>query len=87
MDATYNVDKAHSIYLKDDNRVYTFWNDSRWMDAIEFDVDEVKTYEIELDLDRKGLSKDWSVTAWGESGEVQVTVVGKGNTSTFPHVN
>lgn len=44
MDATYNVDKAHSIYLNNDNKVYTFWNDSRWMDAIEFDVDEVKTY-------------------------------------------
>lgn len=43
-DATYNVDKAHSIYLNNDNKVYTFWNDSRWMDAIEFDVDEVKTY-------------------------------------------
>jgi hypothetical protein len=32
------------------------------------------------------MSKDWSVAAWGESGNVEVTVVGKGESAAFPHV-
>ena len=52
MDATWNVNKAHSIYMENDNRVYTFWNDQRWMDAVEFDVGEEKRYTVELDLER-----------------------------------
>ena len=35
MKATYDVDKAHSIYASDGRKVFTFWNDARWMDPIE----------------------------------------------------
>ena len=33
------------------------------------------------------MSKDWSVTAWGEGGDVEVTVEGKGQSASFPHVD
>jgi hypothetical protein len=85
--ATYEVSKAHSIYLEDDNRVYTFWNDSRWVRPLEFDAGETKNFIIELDLNREGLSKDWSVAAWGEMGPVKVEVEAKGpDTDKFPYV-
>jgi hypothetical protein len=42
-------------------------------------------YIVEFDMDRQGMSQDWSVTAWGEDGKVQVTVDDM-TTSAFPYV-
>ena len=39
-----------------------------------------------MDLERPGMSKDWSFTAWGENGEVEVTVMGKKETEKFPFI-
>jgi hypothetical protein len=66
LSATYNVSRAHSIYEAGATKVFTFWNDARWMDPVEFEVGQERTYTVELDLGRGGLSPDWSVAAWGE---------------------
>ena len=34
---------------------------------------ETAEFEVELNWNRPGITKDWSVTAWGESGFVSVT--------------
>jgi hypothetical protein len=86
MTATYEVDKAHSIYAADGRKVFTFWNDARWMDPIEFKADEEMVFYVELDLGREGLSPDWAVSAWGESGEIEITVDGKESSDTLPYV-
>ena len=31
------------------------------------------TVEVEFNWNRSGITKDWSVTAWGETGPVSVT--------------
>jgi hypothetical protein len=66
MKATYDVDKAHSIYASDGRKVFTFWNDARWMDPIEMKAGEEKVFYVELDLGRENMSPDWAVTTWGE---------------------
>jgi hypothetical protein len=86
MTATYEVNKAHSIYAADGRKVFTFWNDARWMDPIEFKADEEMVFYVELDLGRKGLSPDWAVTAWGESSAVSITVDGKASSDSLPYV-
>jgi hypothetical protein len=84
--ATYEVDKAHSIYAANGRKVFTFWNDARWMDPIEFKAGEKMTFYVELDLNRDEISPDWAVTAWGESGEIKITVDAKGESDKFPYV-
>ena len=49
----------------------------RWLNEWTFGIDEEIEYWLEFDLDRPGLTNDWSFTAWGENGSVQVTVDGK----------
>ena len=46
---------------------------------------EEEKFTVEWALHLDGISKDWSVTAWGEVGSVQVTVDNKTSTS-FPLV-
>jgi hypothetical protein len=54
---------------------------------LEFAAGETKNFLIELDLYREGMSRDWSVAAWGELGPVKVTVESKGpETDKFPYV-
>ena len=43
-------------------------------------------YVLELDMRRQGMANDWSFTAWGENGEVEITVVGRGETQHFPYI-
>ena len=86
MSATYNVSKAHSIYAANGRKVFTFWNDARWMDPIEFKAGEETVFYIELDLERDGLSPDWAVTAWGEQSKVSITVENKGESASLPYV-
>merc|ERR1712226_1149 len=45
---------------------------SGWLNPIEFGPGETKEFEVLLDWTRQGVVKDWSVTAWGEGGEVTV---------------
>jgi hypothetical protein len=86
MSATYNVNKAHSIYAANGRKVFTFWNDARWMDPIEFKAGDEMVFYVELDLEREGLSPDWAVTAWGEDSKVTITVDGKGGSDSLPYV-
>merc|ERR1712226_1725768 len=46
---------------------------SGWLNPIEFGPGETKEFEVLLDWTRQGVVKDWSVTAWGEGGEVSVS--------------
>ena len=42
------------------------------------------TVEVELNWNRAGITKDWSVTAWGESGGVSVAHDEGYKTDSFP---
>ena len=86
MKATYDVERAHSIYEADGRKVFTFWNDARWMEPIEMKAGDEKVFYVELDLGRENISPDWSVTTWGEKGSVQITVDGKESSNAFPYV-
>ena len=44
-----------------------------WLPKMFLLAGESVEIEVELNLERKGVSKDWSVTAWGEQGGVTVT--------------
>ena len=33
------------------------------------------------------MTRDWSITAWGEDGPVEVTVLGKGESQHFPFLS
>mmetsp|Transcript_3792 Transcript_3792/g.4355 ORF Transcript_3792/g.4355 Transcript_3792/m.4355 type:complete len:171 (+) Transcript_3792:1096-1608(+) len=51
---------------------FTFHYDSRQLPAMEFKENEMKYFSIELDFSDPKLPKDWSVTAWGASGDALV---------------
>jgi hypothetical protein len=55
------------------------------MRSIEMNPGQEFEYTIELDMGRSAMSQDWSVTAWGEDGVVQVTVDDM-STAAFPYV-
>ena len=43
-----------------------------WTDTIRFEAGETKEFTANFDWSRLNVAKDWSVTAWGTSGEVVV---------------
>ena len=43
----------------------------------------MQDYIVELNFQATGVTKDWSVGAWGESGEIEVTLPGR-TSSSFP---
>ena len=62
--------KVHSIYMEGDMNVYTFNDGARQLNPIQFKANEKKTFIVEWDWARKGVTPDWSVTAWAEKGAV-----------------
>jgi len=64
----------HSIYKKGDSKVYAFQEGERWVPSITLQPNQSQKYIIELDLSRLNMTKDWSVTAWGENGSVQIEI-------------
>ena len=44
-----------------------------WFPKMYMKRGETAEFEVELNWNRPGITKDWSVTAWGESGFVSVT--------------
>ena len=65
----------HSIYRV--GGVFTQFDDNeKWLEPEELAPNQEYSYWVELDLSRPEMSKDWSFTAWGENGAVQVTVDG-----------
>ena len=43
-----------------------------WTDSLTFAAGETKTFQVSLDWSRANIAKDFSVTAWGTSGDVSV---------------
>ena len=67
----------HSILEDGQTDPNNFREGEKWSRAITLGAGESQTYTIELDLNKKGMTKDWSFTAWGENGPVKVNVSGK----------
>ena len=63
----------------------SFHTGEAWIDAFNLGPGEEEEFIIEMALQRDGMSKDWSVTAWGENGSVKVTVGGLTSDS-FPYI-
>ena len=43
-----------------------------WLPSLEFDAGEEIEVVVEFNFNRRGVTKDWSLTAWGEDGKVEV---------------
>ena len=78
--------KAHSMLQQGTLTARSFRNGERWMPVITLGPGDSATYIIELDLNKKGMTKDWSITAWGENGPLEVKVNGKAKQH-WPHVD
>mmetsp|Transcript_4432 Transcript_4432/g.5466 ORF Transcript_4432/g.5466 Transcript_4432/m.5466 type:complete len:85 (+) Transcript_4432:1411-1665(+) len=50
-------------------------------------ADEKRAFTVELDFTDPNIAKDWSVTVWGESGEVYVYDNSGQKTMQFPDSN
>jgi hypothetical protein len=65
---------------------YGRWrNQNKWLNPVLFDVDEEREVILEWDLERDEMARDWSFTAWGEDGPVEVGIDNKISQS-FPYV-
>ena len=78
-----NGSKWHVFSQGTSSRI--FQSGEKWFQPFELGPGEEEKFTVEWALHLDGISKDWSVTAWGEVGSVQVTVDNKTSTS-FPLV-
>lgn len=78
---------VHSIYMEGDFTVYTFKEGARQMTPIAFKAGETKSLILEWDWQRENITRDWSVTAWGELGEVAVAHEKELKTDSFPYIS
>ena len=60
-------------------------NGDDWLPKISMLPDETLEIELELDLNAGNVTKDWALTAWGELGNVSVTMDGE-TTQHLPHI-
>jgi hypothetical protein len=74
--------RSHSIIPKGGRTVYTFSKDGRWTPKVTLEPGQEIEYIVEIDLDREEMSKDWSITAWGENAPVKINVANR-TSSTF----
>ena len=51
-----------------DDKSKSFTNGASWLRSIEINAGEEVEILVEFNWWRKGVTKDWSVTAWGENG-------------------
>ena len=70
---------------KGGERASSFYSGERWLEPINLLPGQVQDYIVELNFQAKGITKDWSVGAWGEFGEVEVTLPGR-TSSSFPFI-
>ena len=70
---------------KGGERASSFYSGERWLEPIDLLPGQVQDYIVELNFQAKGITKDWSVGAWGEFGEVEVTLPGRVSSS-FPFI-
>ena len=67
-------DKRKNMIFDNKRRTARSWEAGDiWLPKMFLLAGESVEIEVELNLERKGVSKDWSVTAWGEQGGVTVT--------------
>ena len=57
----------------------------KWFMPFELGPDDEETFTVEWALGLDGISRDWSVVAWGEVGSVKVSIEGK-TSAHFPMV-
>lgn len=55
-----------------DNTKKTFTNGAGWLDVMDFEAGEEVEILVEFNWNRKGVTRDWSLTVWGVEGEVTV---------------
>ena len=70
---------------KGGERASSFYSGERWIEPIDLLPGQVQDYIVELNFEARGITKDWSVGAWGEFGEVEVTLPGR-TSSSFPFI-
>ena len=69
-----NADKRKNMFFNNKLKSATSWEaGDMWFPKMFMKRGETAEFEVELNWNRPGITKDWSVTAWGESGSVQVT--------------
>ena len=68
-----NADKRKNMLFNKKTKSATGWEAGDiWFPRMYVNAGEKFEVEIELNWDRPGVTKDWSVTAWGEEGTVTV---------------
>ena len=68
----------HTVRVKGASEGLNFREGEKWLEPVVISSGEFVVYEVELDLQKRGMTKDWSFTVWGESGPVTVEIIGKG---------
>ena len=53
-------------------RTFTMTHGVGWLRDIEIDADEEMEVSVEYNFDRRGITKDWALTVWGDKGEITV---------------
>ena len=61
-------------------------NGSNWLPKMSLKAGQVIDIEVEFNFDIAGITKDWSVSAWGESGPVTVTHESGSTSDSLPFV-
>ena len=62
----------HIVFNKHTREKMTWEQGSNWLPKLFLSAGQTIEIEVELNWDRTGITKDWSVTAWGEKGGVSV---------------
>ena len=55
-----------------DNDKKEFTNGAGWLEVMDLKAGEEVEIIVEFNWTRKGVTKDWSLTAWGEDGDLNV---------------
>ena len=55
-----------------DEKERAFNTGDGWLPFLAFEAGEEIEILVEFNFNKKGITRDWSVTAWGEEGEVEV---------------
>ena len=81
----YDNSSTNYIGNRRDNTSKSFTNGAGWLETIEIEAGEEVEIVVEFNWARTGVTKDWSVTAWGEIGEVEVRHSNDIESNHFPY--
>ena len=76
----------HVVLNKSTREKIAWENGSIWLPKLFVEAGEVVEIEVEFNWDRTGITKDWSVTAWGEKGGVSVNHLSGFESDSLPYV-